>query len=93
MQWQAFISTFLMLLVAEMGDKTQLAVMMQSANFQKPWAVLAGAALALTIVSALGVCVGQVCAVYLKPEIIRYVAGSLFVIMGALMLFGVMGGK
>lgn len=92
MEWKAFISTFVMLLVAELGDKTQLAVMMQSAQFQKPWAVWAGAAIALVIVSGLGVCVGHVCAIYIKPEIIRYVAGGLFVVMGVLMLLGVLGG-
>lgn len=89
MSWQAFTSTFVMLFIAEMGDKTQLAVMMQSAKFEKPWAVWAGAALALIIVSGLGVCVGQVCAVHIKPEIIRYVAGSIFIVMGALMVLKV----
>lgn len=89
MTWQAFVSTFVMLFIAEMGDKTQLAVMMQSAKFQKPWAVWAGAALALIVVSGLGVCVGQVCAVYIKPEIIRYVAGSIFILMGTLMVLKV----
>lgn len=89
MSWQAFVSTFVMLFVAEMGDKTQLAVMMQSAKFQKPWAVWAGAAVALVVVSGLGVCVGQLCAAYIKPEIIRYVAGGLFMAMGALMVFKV----
>ena len=86
MNWQAFASTFGLLLLAELGDKTQLAVMAQSAKFQSPWAVLLGASLALTIVSGLGVCVGTFCANYLPKDLIRYVAGGLFVLMGVYML-------
>ena len=89
MNWQAFITTFGMLLVAELGDKTQLAVVMQAAKFQKPWMVLLGASLALIIVSALGTCIGQVCGMYLPREIIGRVAGGLFIVMGMLMVLRV----
>jgi Ca2+/H+ antiporter, TMEM165/GDT1 family len=90
MNWQAFTSTFVLLLIAEMGDKTQVAVMLQAAKFGSPWMVLLGAAVALTLVSAIGVLVGQLCGDYLPKELIRYVAGSLFIIMGGLILFKVM---
>ena len=89
MNWQAFISTFGLLLVAELGDKTQLAVMAQSAKFEAPWAVLLGASLALTVVSGLGICVGTFCSAYLPQDLIRYVASAAFIVMGVLMLFKV----
>ncbi|MBU0608313.1 MAG: TMEM165/GDT1 family protein [Armatimonadetes bacterium] len=90
MNWQAFITTFGMLLIAELGDKTQLAVVMQAAKFQKPWMVLLGASLALILVSALGTCVGHVCGLYLPREIIGRVAGGVFIVMGVLMVFRVL---
>jgi len=86
MNWQAFITTFGMLLVAELGDKTQIAVMTQAAKFQKPWMVLLGASLALIVVSALGTCIGQVCGMYLPRELIGRIAGAIFIVMGILML-------
>jgi len=89
MNWQAFITTFGMLLVAELGDKTQIAVMIQAAKFEKPWMVLLGASLALILVSGLGVCVGQVCGMYLPREIISRVAGGIFIVMGILMVLRV----
>lgn len=89
MNWQALMSTFVMLLLAELGDKTQIAVMLQSSKFQSPWAVLIGASLALTIVSALGVCIGHVCGTFFPKEIIRNVAGGVFIVMGVLMLLKV----
>jgi putative Ca2+/H+ antiporter (TMEM165/GDT1 family) len=87
--WKPFVSTFTLLLLAELGDKTQLAVITQSAKFNSPYLVLAGAALALTVVSALGVVLGQVCATCFPEQIIRYLAGAAFIVMGLLMVFKV----
>jgi|LSQX01.2.fsa_nt_gb putative Ca2+/H+ antiporter (TMEM165/GDT1 family) len=89
MKWQALVSTFMMLLLAELGDKTQIAVILQASKFQSPWAVLVGASVALTVVSALGVCIGHVCGIYLPRELIRYAAGGIFIVMGILMLLKV----
>ena len=90
MDWKPFFVTFGMLFLAEIGDKTQLVVIMQAAKFQKPWMVLAGAALALTLVSALGVVVGQVCANCLPEDLLRWIAGVAFVVIGVLVLFRVL---
>jgi putative Ca2+/H+ antiporter (TMEM165/GDT1 family) len=48
--------------------------------------VWAGAALALVLVSGLGVCVGQVCGNYLPRELISRIAGAIFIVMGILMV-------
>ena len=50
-----FLTTFGVIFLAEMGDKTQLAAMTMAAQSKKPWAVLIGASLALACVSAIGV--------------------------------------
>ena len=54
MDLKPLISTFVLLLIAELGDKTPLAVICQAAQFQGPWLVLVGAWLALSVVSAIG---------------------------------------
>ncbi len=86
MDWKPFFLTFGLLFVAELGDKTQLAVIMQAAKFQRPWMVLAGAALALTLVSAIGVIIGQVCAECLPKDLLRWIAGVGFIVMGGLVI-------
>ncbi len=58
MDWRVFVTTFGVIFLAEMGDKTQLAAMTMAAQTKKPIAVFVGAALALACVSALGVLVG-----------------------------------
>lgn len=52
------LTTFLMILLAEMGDKTQLAVAGLASSLP-PLAVWIGATLALSVTSALGVIVGR----------------------------------
>ena len=52
-----FISTFMMLFLAEMGDKTQIAVAGLAVTFE-PVAVWLGASLALITTSALGIWLG-----------------------------------
>ncbi len=87
MNWQPFVSTFLLLLVAELGDKTQLAVIAQTAKFtHAPWMVLLGAVLALGLVSGLGVVLGTVFAATLPRELLRWVAGIAFIVMGGLIV-------
>ena len=60
MDLRVLLTTFGIIFLAEMGDKTQLAAMTMAADSKKPWAVFIGASLALAAVSALGVLVGSV---------------------------------
>ena len=85
MDWKPFFVTFGLVFVAELGDKTQIAAMCQAAEFQKPWLVLLGASLALTLVSGIGVAIGHFAGGAFPRETIRYVAAGLFIVMGVLM--------
>ncbi|MDW8068164.1 MAG: TMEM165/GDT1 family protein [Anaerolineae bacterium] len=90
MFWKAFLSTFGLLLLAEMGDKTQLAAIAQVCKFQQPWAVFLGATLALALVTGLGVLLGQLLATLVPGIILRRLAATAFVVMGILMWIGVL---
>lgn len=87
MDWRVFLTTFGVILLAEMGDKTQLAAMTMSAQTKKPWAVFVGSALALVTVSALGVIVGGVVGNYLPLIWIKRAAAVAFIVIGILILF------
>ena len=52
MDLRVLLTTFGIIFLAEMGDKTQLAAMTMSAQTKRPWAVFLGASLALVAVSA-----------------------------------------
>ena len=86
MDWRVFLTTFGVIFLAEMGDKTQLAAMTMSAQTKKPWAVFIGSALALTAVSAIGVIVGSVVGNYIPLIWIKRAAAVAFIIIGVLIL-------
>jgi len=90
LKWTAFWTTFGTLFLAEMGDKTQLAAITLAAQTRSPLSVFLGAALALALVSLIGVAVGTALGKYLPEDLIHKVAGAAFVIIGALMLWGKM---
>jgi len=88
MDLRVLITTFGIIFLAEMGDKTQLAAMTMSAQTKKPWAVFLGASLALAAVSALGVIVGATLGNYVPLEWVKRIAAVAFIVIGVLMLMG-----
>lgn len=90
MDWRLFATTFAALFIAELGDKTQLAVITLTCQHQRPLPILLGAATALAAVTLLGVIGGQALYRFLPLEILRKVAAGLFVVMGLLMWFEVL---
>ena len=88
MDWRIFLTTFGVIFLAEMGDKTQLAAMTMAAQTKRPWTVLIGSALALTAVSAIGVVVGGVVGEYVPLMWVKRVAALSFIVIGVLILMG-----
>ena len=86
MDWRVFLTTFGVIFLAEMGDKTQLAAMTMAAQTERPWAVFIAAALALTAVSAIGVVVGSVIGDYVPLIWVKRVAAVAFIVIGVLIL-------
>jgi putative Ca2+/H+ antiporter (TMEM165/GDT1 family) len=88
MDWRVFLTTFGVIFLAEMGDKTQLAAMTMAAQTKRPWAVFIASALALAAVSAIGVVVGSVVGDYVPLIWVKRVAALAFIIIGVLILLG-----
>ncbi len=76
------LSTFTTVFLAELGDKTQLATLLLSAQSGEPWLVFIGAALALICSSLVGVLVGRWLSTILPPERLEQMAGLLMVGLG-----------
>jgi Ca2+/H+ antiporter, TMEM165/GDT1 family len=86
MDWKLLASSFGVILLAELGDKTQIATLGLAAAGRSRWVVFLGAALALATTSAIAVILGEGVARVVPPIWIRRVAGAAFLIMGALFL-------
>lgn len=86
MDWKLLLSTFGLIFLAELGDKTQLATFTLAASGRSRLAVFLGAAGALVVTSGMAVLLGETI-VRVVPEIwIRRAAGLGFVVLGALFL-------
>ena len=88
MDWRVVLTTFGIIFLAELGDKTQLAAMTLAAQTRRPWAVLIGASVALACVSAIGIAVGGLLGNYLPLLWIKRIAAMAFIAIGILMLAG-----
>lgn len=78
-----FFTTFLLITVAEFGDKTQLAVVALSST-AVPLAVWLGSTLALVSTSALGVLAGRTILQKIPLTLLHKISGSIFLILAAI---------
>ena len=76
------------ILLAELGDKTQLAVITMTASTESKLSVFVGASLALIVVTALGVLIGGVLSAWIPTEWLQRIVAVAFIVIGVLMLFG-----
>jgi putative Ca2+/H+ antiporter (TMEM165/GDT1 family) len=88
--WKAFGATFGLLFVAEMGDKTQLAVLSLAGKCTNPWPVFIGGGLALTAVTAFGVAGGQGLSRLIPQRVLLWISAIAFALMGTLIGFGIL---
>ncbi len=81
-----FVVTFTALLVAEMGDKTQIAIAGLAARFDEPAWVFAGGTLGLALVSVVAVTAGAALARQLPTALLHRLGAVVFAVFGALAL-------
>ncbi len=80
--WVIFGSTFTTVFLAELGDKTQLATLLLSAQSGRPALVFLGASFALISTSLVGVLLGQWLSRHVAPRTLERLAGSLMLLLG-----------
>lgn len=83
---KVFHTSFLLALVAEFGDKTQLVIIGLTARYQQPLPILIGALAGLGVVIALGVFLGNKIAEIIEKDKIELITGIVFIILGVIFL-------
>lgn len=79
--WPVFLSTFVTIFLAELGDKTQVTTMLMSAESKAPIVVFLGAGLALISTSLIGVLLGQWISSRVSEETLDTCAGILLLLI------------
>ena len=80
--FSTLITSFSTIFLAELGDKTQLATLILSAQSGKPLIIFIGAALALVSTSLLGVLIGRWIANNLPRQSFTLVSGIIMLSLG-----------
>ena len=82
-----FITTFTTIFIAELGDKTQIATLMLSAESGKPIIVFIGSSLALISSSIVGVLIGKWLSNQISPNKFALFTGALMIIISVFLAY------
>jgi len=86
MQLPLLASTFVTVFLAELGDKTQLAIVTISGTSSRSGAVFAGSASALVLASLLGAAAGGSLSAVIRPDALQLAASVGFLVIGTRLL-------
>ncbi|NLD48404.1 MAG: TMEM165/GDT1 family protein [Clostridiaceae bacterium] len=86
--WKTIFTTFFLIFLAELGDKTQLSTMLLASKSNSIWYVFIGSAIALILSSLVGVLAGSVINKYIPAIYIQTCSGIVFIIIGSLLIAG-----
>ena len=84
-----FITTFTTIFIAELGDKTQIATLMLSAESGKPIIVFLGSSLALISSSIVGVLIGKWLSKKISPNNFAFFTGTLMIIISLFLAYDI----
>ena len=83
MDLKVFLTVFIAVFIAELGDKTQLATLLFAADKSvSKWTVFIGASSALVVAAGIGVLAGGVISQYVSEKYLHYIAGIGFIGIG-----------
>ena len=88
MDWKIFITIFIAVFIAELGDKTQLATMLFATDREvSKYTVFIAASAALIVATAIGVLAGSLFSEFINEKYLHYIAGVGFILIGAFTLY------
>ena len=85
-----FLTTFTTIFIAELGDKTQIATLMLSAESGKPIIVFIGSSLALISSSLVGVLIGKWLSNKISPNKFALFTGLLMIIISIFLAYDIL---
>ena len=85
----AFLTIFLSVFIAELGDKTQIATALFAADGDRPkWLVFLASSAALVASAGIATIAGSVAREFLAGPWLKIGAGAGFIVIGAIILIG-----
>jgi putative Ca2+/H+ antiporter (TMEM165/GDT1 family) len=88
MSFKIFLTAFITIFLAELFDKTELAVLSLAMKETSKWSVLLGAMCAFLLATVLAVFLGGFISQFINPRMLRYGSAVVFFGAGILILLG-----
>lgn len=85
---KSLLLAFGIIFLAELGDKTQLAILAMRSKGLSGWGLFIGSMLAFTVLTAIAILFGGWLQTRIPAEVIQKIAAGSFMIIGLLMWFG-----
>lgn len=85
---KTIFTSFIVVFLAELGDKTQLSTMLLASKSESIWYTFLGSGIALLLSSLLGVLAGALINKYIPVTYIQIGSGIVFILIGSLLLSG-----
>ena len=85
---KSLLLAFGAIFLAELGDKTQLAILAMRSKGLSGWGLFIGSMLAFTVLTAIAILFGGWLQTRIPAEVIQKIAAGSFMVIGLLMWFG-----
>ena len=82
------VSTFVMIFLAELGDKTQVSIFALATNRGSFVSIFIGAIGALFTTTIIAVALGGIVGKFIPEKIVKIAAGAIFLLFGAFTIYG-----
>lgn len=93
MDWKLFATVFATTFLAELGDKTQLALVTFTCGNKNPLSVFLGGSVALVVTTLLAVLVGAGLSKVVPTKVLHSIAAIGFIVIGAILLVKTLKGS
>ena len=87
----ALVTSFTMVAVMELGDKTQFSIIALAAEYNAPISIFIGMILAYALLMGIGVIVGCKLLKFIPKKYLKVLTAALFMVFGAVFLLGALG--
>jgi len=83
-----WLTTYLLIILAELGDKTQVAILLVTSNHpHKRWLIFLASCVALALCVLIEVTIGATLAHYVGVNLINRISGAVFLLIGLIGIF------
>ncbi len=79
---EAIVSSFFLVAISEMGDKTQLLAFSLATRYRRPWVVMGGILAATLLNHALAATVGTWVSAHFPPRVMAAILAATFIVFG-----------